>query len=104
MGNSSPRVYEMGYTQVEFERVLNGAFTGSASPYQCQPDSNGAWRILHRSQPFEIAIELKPMPGRRLGAIDLPVLETRFHLVQTDPQQTSAFFDRFFKYFHKGGG
>ena len=103
---NNPRVfsYEMGYTQPEFEQVLNGGFTDASSPYRCTSENVGHWLIEHRSQPFKVIVELSPKDERKLGAFSLPVLGVRFNVVQSSEEQSNAFFDRFFKYFHKGGG
>ena len=94
----------MGYTQQEFGKVLNSGFTNEASPYNCEPYSSHEWLVTHKHNPFQVRIQLKPLPARVLGAISLPVLETRFEVLQSSNGQGDEFFDKFFKYFHKGGG
>lgn len=96
--------YEMGYTQQEFGKVLNSGFTNESSPYRCQRQSSEGWLVTHTQQPFQVSIQLKALPARILGAISLPVLGVRFEVTQATGNQTYDFFDKFFKYFHKGGG
>lgn len=97
-------VFEMGYTQQEFESVLNSGFTNQRSPYRCQAESDSDWLVTHQHNPFQVLISLKPLPPRRLGAIALPVLSVQFTVLQNSAFQSDNFFDKFFKYFHKGGG
>jgi len=104
MNNARVFIYEMGYTQQEFGNVLNSGFTTEPSPYRCQPQSPDGWLVRHEQHPFQVSIQLKPLPARVLGAIALPVLEVRFEVIQGSDTQSDAFFDKFFKYFHKGGG
>lgn len=103
---SNPEVfnYDMGYTQQEFDKVLNSGFTNEASPYRCKRQSANGWLVSHQQQPFQVSIQLKPHPERVLGAISLPVLGVRFEVMQASGDQADDFFDKFFKYFHKGGG
>lgn len=104
MNNARVFIYEMGYTQQEFGNVLNSGFTDDESPYKCQSNSSNSWTVSHRQLPFKVRIEVTPLPERVLGAMTLPVLNVHFELIQCEDNQADAFFDKFFKYFHKGGG
>lgn len=104
MNNPEVFNYEMGYTQQEFGKVLNSGFTNEASPYSCKPQSTSGWLVTAKQSPFQVKIQLKPLPPRILGAISLPVLGVRFEVMQSSGNQADDFFDKFFKYFHKGGG
>lgn len=104
MPNPAVFTYEMGYTQGEFGRVLNAGFTNDRSPYACQPESPRGWHVTHKEQSIQVSIQLTALPERVLGAIALPVLQVRFEVTNASAKQTDEFFDKFFKYFHKGGG
>ena len=97
-------VYDMGYTQLEFAKVLNSGFTSEASPYRCQPLSADSWLITDQQSPLKVNIQLKPLPPRVLGAIALPVLNVKFNIMEDAENQSAQFLEKFFKYFHKGGG
>ena len=97
-------VYDMGYTQLEFAKVLNGGFTAETSPYRCQPLSPDSWLVTDHQGSLKVSIQLKPLPPRVLGSIALPVLKVKFFLTEDTQNQSAQFFEKFFKYFHKGGG
>ena len=98
----------MGYTQLEFDKVLNSGFTAESSPYQCQPQSSdsgsNSWLVTDKHGSLKVSIQLKPQPPRVLGAIALPVLKVKFIVTEDTNNQSPQFFEKFFKYFHKGGG
>jgi hypothetical protein len=104
MTDVQKRQYEMGYTAAEFSRVLQGNFSGEKSPFKCSALSPESWQITQHDTDVDIHIEIENKPARVLGAITLPVLQVTFEMLQASPQQTINFFDKFFKYFHKGGG
>lgn len=96
--------YEMGYGADEFGNVLQGQFTGEKSVYSCETIGRHLWRIKQNDASFQIEVKVTEMPARKIALFSLPVLQVVFNIEtsQTDLQQ--AFFARFFKYFHKGGG
>ena len=94
----------MGYEADEFANVLNGSFTGDKSPYRCEVIATHHWRICLADETELLDVEITKKPQRILGMMSLPVLQVRFQVGNANEQQRSAFFDRFFKYFHKGGG
>lgn len=96
--------YEMGYGADEFGNVLQGQFTGEKSVYCCETVARHHWRIKQNDAVFQIEVKVTEMPPRKIALFSLPVLQVEFNIEtnQTDLQQ--AFFSRFFKYFHKGGG
>jgi hypothetical protein len=96
--------YEMGYAAGEFGSVLNGPFSGDKSDYHCQEISSHNWRIDQADHLFQIQIQVSEQPPRKLGLFCLPVLRVEFELLNTSPELQDRFFERFFKYFHKGGG
>ena len=104
MKSAQESVYEMGYTQPEFERVLNSGFTNQSSPYQCQLQKSDSWLVTHKQNSLQVLIKLKPLPPRVLGMISLPILNVVFQVTEATQKQSDDFFDKFFKYFHKGGG
>ena len=105
---SSPDVevieYEMGYAADEFGNVLQGPFSGEKSPFSCETIARHHWRIIQIDTPRRLEIQVQEKPPRRLGLFAIPVLQVQFHLQDSDAEFQSSFFDRFHKYFHKGGG
>ena len=96
--------YEMGYGADEFGKVLCGAFTGEKSDYRCHTESVHRWRISQNGAALQLEIQVWEKPPRRLGLFILPVLQVQFDLHDTSPELQARFFERFHKYFHKGGG
>lgn len=96
--------YEMGYGADEFGKVLTGAFTGDQSDYSSETVVRHHWRILEAGSDLTIEIDVSEQPPRKLGLFALPVLQVRFQVLQTSAELQSRFFERFHKYFHKGGG
>ena len=96
--------YEMGYTEAEFENTLTGDFSGESSVYNCTVTGSRQWCISHLDAPLDILISIKQSPARQLGAMSLPVLQVKFTVKDTAEPLVEEFFDKFFKYFHKGGG
>ena len=104
MNESTESQYDMGYTPTEFSRVLNGNFTGEKSELNCKSMSENHWLIALQDSAMTVDIYIEKKPDRVLGAIALPVLSVFFKVKATTTQQSEFFFDKFFKYFHKGGG
>ena len=96
--------YQMGYGADEFGNVLNGTFSGEKSDYRCNLVSPHHWCITQIDSSLQITIRVSEKPPRRLGLFALPVLQVQFNVHDSDPDLQAKFFDRFFKYFHKGGG
>lgn len=96
--------YEMGYGADEFGNVLTGPFSGEDSDYQCGTLSRHHWQITQYKSDLIIDVEVKEKPPRKLGLFSLPVLQVRFSMEKSIPEDQDKFFKRFFKYFHKGGG
>ena len=96
--------YDMGYTANEFANVLQGNFSGDKSPLNCIRQQNNNWLITHDDSTMKVEIITETRPPRILGAISLPVLSVNFKVSSATTEQSEFFFDKFFKYFHKGGG
>ena len=103
MCSARARDLDMGYTVVEFARVLKGNFSGSDSPYQVAEIATDQWRVFNQSD-LSVTISVEQKPSRKLGLLNLPVLAVSFIVISGDDGEVQAFYDRFFKYFHKGGG
>ncbi len=97
-------LYQMGYTLQEFARVLSGNFTREPSPWRLQTLADQQWLVLHVSQSFSVKIEVQRLAPRRIGLLELPVLEVRFNVEAGDRDLEQQFFESFSGYFHKGGG
>jgi hypothetical protein len=96
--------YEMGYAADEFGNVLQGPFSGEKSPYRCETIARHHWRMLQIDAPPLLEIQVLEMPPRKLGLFSLPVLQVQFFMQDANAESRARFFDRFHKYFHKGGG
>ncbi len=96
--------YDMGYTRTEFNNVIHGNFTGEHSELECLSEKQNSWTISHKNSSMIVQIEAQLQPPRTLGAISLPVLLVSFSVTSATKEQSDFFFDKFFKYFHKGGG
>ena len=96
--------YQMGYTEVEFSKVLKGDFSGPRSPYRCFDEGPLHWKLEHLSDPFKARVSIQQGSSRQLGALQLPVLKVNFKISAASEELQTAFFNRFFMYFHKGGG
>ncbi len=102
---SSNRVeYEMGYAADEFGNVLVGPFSGERGDFQSSTVARHCWLVNSRSDDFQVEIQVKEKPPRKLGLFNLPVLQVIFEFSQSTEQQQEKFFHRFHQYFHKGGG
>lgn len=104
MDDCSEFLYDMGYTTTEFCRVLKGEFTGEKSEFICNNHEQNSWRISHKDSAMMIEIHINEKPPRLLGAMSLPVLQVIFTVCSATTLQSDLFFEKFFKYFHKGGG
>lgn len=98
------KTIEMGYTPQEFARALFGNFTGETSPYRAQALDNSSWRVNHHDDSLSIDISIQAQAPRKLALLELPVLQVEFAIMTGDAQSQDDFFEKFFKYFHKGGG
>jgi hypothetical protein len=104
MFNASSQPIEMGYTIIEFSKVLHGNFSGEHSEYSCQDISPSSWVICNDQSDLKTRIDVEQKPPRSLGLLNLPVLGVSFHLIAGNTEDQQLFFDKFFRYFHKGGG
>lgn len=104
MSSSGQQQYEMGYTEAEFSRVLHGDFSGAKSDFSCTDQGPCHWLITDKTSDLRINISVSSLPPRTLGAISLPRIQVTFDVSTLDTLRSDYFFDKFFKYFHKGGG
>lgn len=96
--------YEMGYSADEFGDVLTKSFDGADSGYACLLVTQHHWQIQQLNSGFRVHVQIKQKSPRKLGLLNLPILQVNFRLVQSDSIMQAVFFKRFFQYFHKGGG
>lgn len=103
---SEPTVVEleMGYAVNEFGRVLSGVFTGETSPYRRKEIKSHHWAIEQPGEVFDLIIEIREKPPRKIAMLTLPVLQVIFTFTDTTESLREKFFHRFHQYFHKGGG
>lgn len=96
--------YEMGYMPAEFARVLEGNFSSGDSPYRAERLAENHWQLISSGRDLQIDLNIQPQAARSLGMFSLPVLKVSFEVEAASTDARSQFFDKFFKYFHKGGG
>ncbi len=94
----------MGYTAKEFDKVLNGAFSGVGSDLVCTKTAENSWQIKIYSAEVSLQISTRQNPPRELGSLAIPVLLVMFDFIELSNKQKKLFLDRFRRYFHKGGG
>jgi hypothetical protein len=104
MFNAGNAQIEMGYTVSEFSKVLHGNFSAQHSEYNCKDISQNSWLISHEGSNLKTQITVIQKPARKLGLLNLPVLGVSFKLMAGETQDEQKFFEKFFRYFHKGGG
>lgn len=90
---------EMGYSAVEFERVLPAAMrdwsVAGAAPEWWISDGDG--RPVAR-------VRFVPLPERRIGMLSLPVGRLTLEFGDLEPRLREEFLRRFDRGFHRGGG
>jgi hypothetical protein len=104
MFNAGNNQIEMGYTISEFSKVLHGNFSAQHSEYNCHDHSQTRWIISHELSDLKTEISVVQKPPRTLGLLNLPVLAVTFKLISGEIPDQQKFFEKFFRYFHKGGG
>jgi hypothetical protein len=104
MFNAGNNQIEMGYTLSEFSKVLHGNFSAQQSEYNCRDLSQSSWLISHEISNLQTEISVIQKPPRILGLLNLPVLGVTFKLISGETVDEQQFFEKFFRYFHKGGG
>ena len=102
--DSTQLTLEMGYTSKEFDKVLNGAFSGVDSDLVCTKTAENSWQIKIYSAEVSLQISTRQNPPRQLGSLAIPVLLVIIDFVEISDIQKKLFLDRFRRYFHKGGG
>jgi len=102
--NSTQLTLEMGYTTIEFDKVLNGAFSSVGSGLACIEVAKNTWQIEIASIEADLQITIRQNPLRRLGSLEIPVLLVNIDFSKISSSQKKKFLDRFRRYFHKGGG
>ena len=88
----------MGYSVEEFERVLPAAMRDWAVS-----GGRDGWRIATAGGEAVAAISIRPLPMRRMGSLQLPVLAVTIEPAAADAL-AAEFMRRFERGFHRGGG
>jgi len=94
----------MGYSLEEFSRTLNGGFAAPQSGFFVTNHHAGRWTVTIPAHQLAVEITATPAAYRQLGAMMLPVLEVILRFTPDDENGRRHFLDRFWRYFHKGGG
>lgn len=108
--NANPKLtnnaveYEMGYGADEFGKVLLGPFSGERTDFNAAEIGRHRWLVTLVNSAFELEIEAREQPPRRIGLFALPVLKVFFRFDRAESAERERFFHRFHQYFHKGGG
>lgn len=97
------RLYEMGYTPMEFRKALFGQFDSNTN-FTIKEIGVDAWSIEDANEAIDIEVRIAVGKPRKIALLTLPVLNTEFDFKQLNSSQEKAFMKTFFKYFHKGGG
>ncbi|MCB1802388.1 MAG: hypothetical protein KDI82_11925 [Gammaproteobacteria bacterium] len=95
----APIELEMGYSPVEFARVLPRAMRD----WQVSGQSTH-WSVSDRAGMQLATIALDPRPERSIGALRVPVSRVRITFVDAAPEQMAELMRRFERGFHRGGG
>ncbi len=97
------RVYEMGYTPLEFRKALLGQFDSNTN-FSIKEIGTDSWSIEDIDESIYIEVSIVVGTPRKIALLTLPVLNTEFIFKQITEIQEKEFMKTFFKYFHKGGG
>ena len=96
--------YEMGYTPVEFAKTLHGQFTKNQTDFTLIDSGKNHWKIRFSKNKVIADIKVSESTPRKIALLNLPVLDVCFLFAGLSSQEQELFLERFFKYFHKGGG
>ncbi len=97
------RVYEMGYTPLEFRKALLGQFVSNTN-FSIKEIGTDSWSIEDIDESIYVEVSIVVGIPRKIALLTLPVLNTEFIFKQITEIQEKEFMKTFFKYFHKGGG
>ena len=89
--------HEMGLTPADFFHTLPQAL--GEQPFRI----SGSVVTLSKEQ-CRLTIQLVPQAERRLGRLFLPVTQVRLEFDGYTPEEINRFMERFWRYFHRGGG
>ena len=95
---------EMGYTVEEFSHILNAGFSDNKSGLVCTAAGIHNWDIQLTASEATLRLTIEKKPLRRLGSLEIPVLQVSFEFSGFSNPQKKVLMDRFNRYFHKGGG
>ena len=96
--------YEMGYTVAEFYKTLHGQFLTKQSLYSCKDLGTAHWDLSLDTDTKKVTINVTQASPRRIAMLSLPILKVSFKFYEFSHLEQEQFLQRFFKYFHKGGG
>jgi len=96
--------YEMGYTPEEFAKTLQGQFTKNQTDFTLIDSGKNHWQIRFSKNKAITDIKVSESTPRKIALLSLPVLKVCFLFTGLTSQEQELFLERFFNYFHKGGG
>lgn len=91
---------QMGYSAAEFMRALQRAL----ADYTLDVADRNRWLAVRPGYPGCVEIAFAEQPPRRLGLLELPVLDVSFRFRGFAPGADRALFDRLQRSLHRGGG
>ena len=94
----------MGYAPREFARTLSGGFTAAGSGFVVSESGAERWIVSIPEHALSVTVRINAAAPRRLGAFALPVLDVHLTFSPDNEKNRRIFLDRFWRYFHKGGG
>ena len=94
----------MGYAPREFARTLSGGFVAAGSGFDLSECGAGCWVVSVPEHALSVTVRISAAAPRRFGAFALPVLDVQLTFSPDNEKNRRIFLDRFWRYFHKGGG
>lgn len=91
---------QMGYSAAEFTRALRRVL----ADYALDAADRNRWLAVRPGDPGRLEIAIVEQPPRRLGLLELPVLDVSFRFLGFAPGADRALLDRLQRGLHRGGG
>lgn len=91
---------QMGYSAAELMRTLRRILTD----YAWRELGEDSWAMERPDRPGRLSVSFVEQPPRRLGLLDLPVVDVRFRFRDFPPGEDAALLARIKRGLHRGGG
>ncbi len=96
--NHSIHQRELGISHLDFLRVFPAVVSGS----EVHRSADGAFVVAEHGR--RLTVSLHQQRERRIGMLRIPTTRMTFEFAGYDPSEVDAFFERFNRHFHRGGG